>query len=249
MDTRNVETCGARRGLLGCWALGLAILASVALLAACSGRGLVDETYPGHALATAQGSLAATAEPVRDAVSLGIAWLPSGVGGHPLDRIEALLDPRPFAGTRCAVVPLRGVGASPEGLVSQALRHTSALPFQFKFSVLSAPPPAAGLGPDGRVSFGLVVAYVDVNGSGTYDRDADAPDRLVGLSADAARTQLLVFVDGPMPTEWFPREEALKSAPGGFSVLTLADDATFVALDDAYFELSPALIGDGRLCP
>ncbi len=108
MDTRNVETCGARRGLLGCWALGLAILASVALLAACSGRGLVDETYPGHALATAQGSLAATAEPVRDAVSLGIAWLPSGVGGHPLDRIEALLDPRPFAGTRCAVVPLRG---------------------------------------------------------------------------------------------------------------------------------------------
>ncbi|MCK6552513.1 hypothetical protein L6R52_42185 [Myxococcota bacterium] len=228
--------------------LVLALVSTVA----CQGRGLVDEGYPGHALGTAEGSLAATAGPVREPVSLAIAWLPSSAAAAPLARIDALLGRAAGAlshGTGCTELPSFDPERSPYGLVAEPVSHTSALPFQFKFTVLSAPPREAELGRDGRASLGLVIAYVDRDDSGTFARDPAAPDRIVGLSADRAKTQLLVFLEGSAPAAWADASKALAAAPPGFSVVTLAEDAKLVALDDAFLELSPDLIDDGRICP
>lgn len=227
----------------------------IVFLAGCHGRGLVDDTYPGSALATAHGSLQATSEPVRAPIALAILWLPRpGEGAAPADPTDALQALTALSsGDACRPLPIgRAKDSGARGLVAQPVSHTSALPFQFRFALLTPPPPEAELdlaaaGGRGRASVGLVAAYVDADGSGSFDRrDPARPDRLVALSADRQRTQAVVFLDGQLPSTWLSGAELGE----GFSVVSgAAPSGSAEPLDQAYVELSSALVGPGALCP
>ncbi|MGC4001571.1 MAG: hypothetical protein QM767_30570 [Anaeromyxobacter sp.] len=188
-------------------ALPLLAACSALLLAGC-GDELVGGDYPGEPLATLGGSMVPTPETeLSGPVRLAVAWYPQWLSAE---------DP--------------SGGAAPPTVVTEDVEAQGTFPVEFRFPIYRPPPRAAqaplGGGLDGRGSFGVLLAYQDLDGDRQLDlipEDGAPVDRVIGSSllGDPRATFALVYVDSAQPAE-------SGLAPGFNLVQALDDDSAAV---------------------
>lgn len=163
----------------------LAAAGAAAALAGCGER-LVDGRYRGPVLASIQGSLVPTPETeVAGPVRLAIAWYPQWLAA----------DAAPGA-------------ALPPAIVTEDVEAVGTFPVDFRFPVYG-PPPARALAPlaeglAGRGAFGVLLAYLDLDGDRRLDpiaADGRPVDRVVASSllGDPRAAFALVYVESAQP--------------------------------------------------
>jgi hypothetical protein len=91
------------------------------------------------------------------------------------------------------------------GWVTQSVTYDAEFPISFTIPMTELPPadarmPLADYGGTGMISFGVLVAYIDGNGNGVYDRGTpgNLPDELLSSSSNWSGSDLTVilFLDG-----------------------------------------------------
>lgn len=168
-------------------AAALALAAAVLAAAPGCGDRLAGADYRGVPLATVSGSMVPTPETdLRGPVRLALVWYPQWLAADD-----------PGAGEATAVA-----------IVTEDVRAEGTFPADFRFPILR-PPPVAAIAPlapglAGRGSFGVLLAYQDLDGDGrlaAIPRDGAPVDRVVASSllGDPANTFALVYVDAEQP--------------------------------------------------
>ncbi len=192
-------------------------------LAACGTA--VTPVYPGVTLATFSGALTANQNTnITNPVALTIFWMSK----IPVPTFATLKDPLPPTCGQPSSVHVRQ--ETFDRYVAQSVAYQPQFPINFTLPITSVPVAAAQLdlslvGGVGKLSTGVIVAYEDLNGNGSYDFGSPgvAPEPILSTSINAllARTgpgKVLMFLDGTLPPNSAPWPSNL---PQGFSVATI----------------------------
>jgi hypothetical protein len=165
------------------------ITAAMAVLAACQPPA-TGPKYEGEPLFSVKGEMALTSGSTAPSgpIRLAVAWYPDS-----------------------------NSSSAPSALVTQEVQYQGSFPLAYTFSFFGVPPANAlsdytSNGVTTRASWGVLLAYEDVNGNGQLDTIAPGGspiDRVLGTSlgdrfnGDDAPAQIYVaYVDGTPPAEW-----------------------------------------------
>ncbi|MBL8915230.1 MAG: hypothetical protein JNM17_31290 [Archangium sp.] len=165
------------------------ITAAMTLLAACQ-QPATGPKYEGEPLFTVKGEMALTngsgapSGPIR----LAVGWYPHD-----------------------------GATSAPRAMVTQEVQYQGTFPLSYTFSFFGVPPASALTdyttnGVTTRASFGVLLAYEDLNGNGQLDTipsGGSGVDRVLGTSLgdrfngrDTPQQIYVAYVDGTPPAEW-----------------------------------------------
>ncbi|MFT3713327.1 MAG: hypothetical protein QM817_37200 [Archangium sp.] len=165
------------------------ITAAMAVLAACQ-QPATGPKYEGEPLFSVKGQMALTSGGTAPAgpIRLAVAWYPNS-----------------------------NSSSAPRAMVTQDVQYQGSFPLNYTFSFFGVPPADAlsdytSNGVTTRASWGVLMAYEDLNGNGQLDTIAagGSPiDRVLGTSLgdrfngnDAAQQIYVAYVDGTPPVEW-----------------------------------------------
>lgn len=166
--------------------LTLLVLSLLLPLAGC-GDEVVGPAHPGQPLLTLEGQM--SAEPgatVPTQVRLAFAWYPQWLGAE---------DTAPSQRTT-------------QQIITEDLVYQGSFPANYRFHLYRPPPDTAlaqlGEGLQGRGSFGILLAYEDLNGNGKLDPialEGTPVDRVIGSSllGDARSAFAVVYVNTEQP--------------------------------------------------
>jgi hypothetical protein len=217
----------------------------------CGPSGLADGGYHGETLATFRGELKAA--DARGAIAMAILWAPSfegettsspsGANNGPPSMMSGGANPGPGAVPPPNNGGGHGTQACPVGAdapdpvdhqlsfprwVTESVRYQAQFPIDFQVPISSVPSPSvqvdlAPYGGQGRVSIGLLIAYEDTDGNGTFTPSSPGRigDRLIATSARQEGATLIIFLDGTLPAN---NDAAIlkvipANTPQGFSVV------------------------------
>lgn len=197
---------------------------AAATLALGCGNGLVNQEYEGEALTTIHGALATGATQIpTEPISLAILWMPQAFEGGSTRQSGT------GRGRGCSSVPMplteEVLLEDAWGWVSQSVTYQAEFPISFTIPLNELPPASARMaledyGGSGTISFGVVVAYIDGNGNGVYDRGGpgNLPDELLSSSSNWSGSDLtaILFLDGD-PAGF---AGAFGPLPQGFSIIS-----------------------------
>lgn len=165
------------------------ITAAMTVLAACQ-QPATGPKYEGEPLFTVKGELALTSGGTAPSgpIRLAVAWYPDEQSN-----------------------------SAPRALVTQEVQYQGTFPLSYSFSFFGVPPASAlsdytSNGVTTRASWGVLMAYEDLNGNGQLDTIAagGSPiDRVLGTSLgdrfngdDTPQQIYVAYVDGTPPAEW-----------------------------------------------
>lgn len=165
---------------------------------------LLDGRWEGEVLQRLSGTIEPGPGSAAGEVSVAVLWFPRR---PPDDRLGPIEPPTPqCTGSPPAEVLERTVEER-TAWVGEVLRFEPAFPLNFELPLRRVPPLEARVRMgDATVSAGILLAFVDADGSGSYLPPSlgRAGDPLVALSYAEGRTQTLLFTQGGVEVEERP---------------------------------------------